>query len=241
LSSMYLSIRAPGGRAQTAQIGRVTDMLVRACAADYWLGRTESGRTWWSIRVNAGQESLEDKRSQWNGSVCDSACPSCLPDAWAVIALPHIERSSQMLRCGDSFGAEGREPLILSKFRHSKPNQAHGQDQDGFGKFHKTPAKFATALGRPVPGERATSGGDHALAEAHEVEVGGGEFIRRDQAGESAPVLGGQHVAQEMIVDDNLTHVVARSGSSARDETNAAWSSRLRRSPIVSAPLQRGP
>jgi len=121
-----------------------------------------------------------------------------------------------MLRCCDSFGTEGREPLTVSEFRHAISDQAHRHDQDLFGKFKEAPAEVPTVLGRPAPGERATPGRVNALAQANVVEVGGGEFVRREESVEWTPLLDGRDIAQEMVVDDDLTHVVAGTVSMAK-------------------------
>ncbi len=137
----------------------------------------------------------------------------------------------QVFSDGDCFGAQRRNATTFCQLCHSIAGESHRRDQDRIGQLKETAPKFSPAISGPSTGEGSTSGTHDALAEPYIVEIRRCQFVRLHKLAELAPLFTTEYISQKMIVEYDETHVVARSGSSANEATNAACSSRLRRSP----------
>ena len=166
--------------------------------------------------------SMRTSFSKRDRPVRDASCSRRLTDTRAVVTIPHAERGIKLLSGDNCFGTQGRQTLGSSNFSYPVTDKAHRQDQDRFGKDQQPPPEFPPMFCRPSSSERAATCRRDASAEANVVEVRSGNLVVLDQAGQPMSLLVGQHLAQEMVVEDNMTHVVARSGSSASDLTKVA-------------------
>lgn len=130
--------------------------------------------------------------------------------------------------------------MAVGKLGHAKSKRAHWDQGDRLGKGGQGPTERLATFSRPRASEPPASSGDNALAQADIEQVGGRGFVDRENRGEAVADLVRQEISEEVIVEDRRCHVVARSGSSARDRTNAACSSRLRTSPSNRRPSPLG-
>ena len=161
-------------------------------------------------------------------------------DAGTIVARPHAQRCAQMHGSGDGLGPQGRDAVGIGDLGHPIGQQAHRDDLDALGQHEQPLAELPSLLDRPGSGKGSARRGDDAPAEAIDVHVCRRRLVVVEQSGEILAQVIRQQIAEEMVVEERSRHVVARSGSSASDATNAAWSWRLTRSPSKRRPSPLG-
>ncbi len=154
--------------------------------------------------------------------IAGAQCSCCRADRRSVVAFPHDEGCAEMFGGCYGLGAQGRQPVGVRQLGHPKSERPDRNDGDGVRKHEQGAAQRLSPLRGPGARELSTAGRDHALAQAEVVEVRRGRLMLGEDRGESVADVVGKKVAKEVIVEDRRGHVVARSGSSARDATKAA-------------------
>ena len=162
------------------------------------------------------------ERLQRDRPIVDT-CGSCrTPDARTVISFPNAERSVEVFGDRHRFGPQSRDTTTFCQLCQAIAGEAHRWDQDRIRQLQEAPSKCSPAFLGPTTGERSTPGIHDALAEPHVVEIRRCQVVRLHEPAELAHVFATENRSQKVVVEYDETHVVARSGSSAREATNAA-------------------
>ena len=143
-------------------------------------------------------------------------------DARPVVSVPDAQGCVEMFGCGNCLGTQGRDPSTLGEFGHSVSDDAHRGNQDRIRQIQQAASKRSSAFCGPTTGEGSTSGAHDALTEPRVIEVRGGQLVRLHQSADVVSLVIGEDIAQKVVVEYDAAHVVARSGSSANEATNAA-------------------
>ena len=127
-----------------------------------------------------------------------------------------------MFSGGDCLGAQCRDAATLGELGYSVSDDAHRGNQDRIRQIQQAASKRSSAFCGPTTGEGSTSGAHDALTEPRVIEVRGGQLVRLHQSADVVSLVIGEDIAKKVVVEYDATHVVARSGSSANEATNAA-------------------
>lgn len=152
-------------------------------------------------------------------------------DCWSVISVPDAQWPSQALSCRNRLGAKGGDSVCLGDLRHPVSDQTHRHNENPVWELDESLTKRTASLMGPVSRQPTTPCRYDALAEPDEIKIRGREVILACHTIELLAGIICNQITEEMIVDDCVGHVVARSGSSDSDATKTACSSRLSRSP----------